>query len=431
MFDYSVLNEDEKKQIVEYDLYFQLFQIITDYVLNRDKIFLDENIVNSYNEILEKLRFISITLYENYYNQRGYSTFYKLQNKGIEEIKKMAMLQLEESIENNTLTLEEYNSIKIHILNMNEYDLNEKIESDLKNNYEKNKKAKLANEILRVIIERFDFISLAFGPSTVIDIEPTGIFYKTDSEYNDELYFSSNMFNDIIEFKDFKYLKDTRENIEDMNDNFDGVFDGLFDEVFTEKNQKLIHDNFEETYVKYMDIINSFYEINKSLNDSYLVGYVEKEIDNKIDISFISDNKLKQIIEKEYLDILACYQNNTFKYCYYGIISIIEVVLIYALKKYKDEAYDLCEKHNKKISEKDISRWGVPVLLKISKEIGLIEPYIQDIFNDARDSRNNIHLWKLKYIKLPEYSKKKINYLLQFLTEFIKAVKNYIDQNSD
>ncbi len=151
-----------------------------------------------------------------------------------------------------------------------------------------------------------------------------------------------------------------------------------------------------------------------------------------LDFKCIKDKNTLEILTNEYNNILTAYENGIYTYTYYGIISIVEALLIYVLKKYNEETYNICKRIISKpeIHEKDISRWELWILLKISCEMGIITSILYDVFMKAKDERNNIHLWQLiRKKRVPKYAKNKIYYLLQYLSEMVKTINFYIENN--
>ena len=106
------------------------------------------------------------------------------------------------------------------------------------------------------------------------------------------------------------------------------------------------------------------------------------------DFLFIKDEKLKEIIRRDYSEIVKNFATE----CYKSVIilcgGIIEALLLYKLR----ENEQVAKKSNKAPKEDDIEKWDLNHLIEVATDIKIIkEPAINKLSHSVRDYRNLIH----------------------------------------
>lgn len=141
------------------------------------------------------------------------------------------------------------------------------------------------------------------------------------------------------------------------------------------------------------------------------------------DFSFIKDKKLREIIERDYSEIVKDLATE----CYKSVIILcggsIEALLLDKLKENKQAA----KKSNKAPKEGDIEKWDLNDLINVATDIKIIKnPAINKLSHSVRDYRNLVHPGKELRSGLkvePEEAKIAFEVLNILIREFKKEYK--------
>lgn len=105
------------------------------------------------------------------------------------------------------------------------------------------------------------------------------------------------------------------------------------------------------------------------------------------DFSFIKDKKLKEIIERDYSEIVKGFATERYKSVIILCGGSLEALLLYRLRENEQAA-----KKSNKAPKEDIEKWDLNNLIDVATDIKIIEnPAIKKLSHSVREYRNLIH----------------------------------------
>lgn len=207
---------------------------------------------------------------------------------------------------------------------------------------------------------------------------------------------------DIKKIKSYYYaLIDQKKVIDEQkNDRIHhttvGVLESTFDEI--EKNfpglvpkfnpqEFFSHKYDKDNYYYYIAGISSFIgraisKLKVEIEESEITPITEKR-----DFPFISDNELRKILERDYLEI----QIALIAQCWKSVIimcgSAMEAILLDLLKQDEEEA----KSSQKAPAERNLEKWSLNDLIEVAIDLELVTEGIAKLSHSVREYRNIIH----------------------------------------
>jgi len=157
-------------------------------------------------------------------------------------------------------------------------------------------------------------------------------------------------------------------------------------------------------------------ELKNELSETETKLKIEKE-----DFFFVSDVKLKEIIQRDYEEVQKVRSVNAVKATIVLSGSLIEALLLDSLIKDEQKATTSIKAPPKKI----LSEWNLNELIIVARDLGIISSDAASRFIDPiRDFRNLIHPGKEKRSKM-KFSMEEANIAFQVLKIVIRDLKEF------
>jgi len=175
-----------------------------------------------------------------------------------------------------------------------------------------------------------------------------------------------------------------------------GVLESTFDEI--EKNfpglvpkfnpqEFLSHKYNKDNYYYYPAGISSFIgraisKIRVEIEESEIIPITEKR-----NFPFISDNELRKIIERDYMEIQRAFIAQCWKSVIIMCGSAMETILLDLLKQDEENA----KSSQKAPEENNLEKWPLNDLIEVAIDLNLVTEGIAKLSHPVREYRNIIH----------------------------------------
>lgn len=145
-----------------------------------------------------------------------------------------------------------------------------------------------------------------------------------------------------------------------------------------------------------------------------------------IDFSFIKNDEIKNDLLRDVNELGDAYKNTMYKTTVIFCGTIIEALLISALKQDENNAKskyfeEYCEKKCNKANPPEVEKWQLKELIKISEKMGIITQDATEFSNFVRNYRNMVHIYKQvnTHFEINQNTAKMAIFLLRIIYENI------------